>query len=195
MHLLRSVVVSLLAGAGLALPGGSDGHALKQARDSGYSVKKSPLTTRWTDKVGKDPWPEYPRPQLQRSKWHNLNGVWQYRNASGLDAVDSPPFGKNLDKEVLVPSCLESGLSGMLNWSCWSNELVPDRSYRNPRDKYPVLVVLNHIQSAVWLEGQRPAELWSRRLRGHRFCQWLQGRFPSWRLLPLLARCDQVPQV
>ncbi|KAE8350309.1 glycoside hydrolase superfamily [Aspergillus coremiiformis] len=78
-----------------------------------YAVKKPPLTTPWTNKVGTNPWPEYPRPQLKRSAWKNLNGIWQYQNAADLDALASPPFGQPLAHEVLVPSCLESGLSGI----------------------------------------------------------------------------------
>ncbi|RDW57760.1 putative hydrolase [Coleophoma crateriformis] len=79
-----------------------------------YAVKQPPLTTDWTYTVGTNPWPEYPRPQLERSDWLNLNGIWTYQNASSLDAVNSPPFGQTLQNEVLVPSCLESALSGIL---------------------------------------------------------------------------------
>lgn len=79
-----------------------------------YVFKTPPLTTPWADQVGTNPWSEYPRPQLQRSKWLNLNGIWTYQNASSLDAINAPPFGRTLPNEVLVPSCLESGLSGEL---------------------------------------------------------------------------------
>lgn len=113
MH-LRGAVVSFLAGSALALPGTAEKQAsVKQVRAAGYAPKQPPLDTPWTDKVGTDPWPEYPRPQLKRTQWQNLNGVWQYQNASSLNAVDSPPFGQDLGQEVLIPSCLESGLSGM----------------------------------------------------------------------------------
>ncbi|PVH72689.1 glycoside hydrolase family 2 protein [Cadophora sp. DSE1049] len=78
-----------------------------------YAVKEPPLTTDWTYKVGTNPWPEYPRPQLERPDWQSLNGIWTYQNASSLNDTDSPPFGKPLANEVLVPSCLESGLSGI----------------------------------------------------------------------------------
>jgi hypothetical protein len=110
-------VFSLLAATTVAHPG-SDGRkeTVIQARGAKYAPKEPPLTTPWTDKVGTDPWPEYPRPQMQRSQWQNLNGVWQYRNASSLSAVQNPPFGQDLGQEVLVPSCLESGLSGRLKW-------------------------------------------------------------------------------
>lgn len=42
-----------------------------------------------------------------------MNGLWTYSNASSLDAVNQPPFGQTLSREVLVPFCLESGLSGI----------------------------------------------------------------------------------
>lgn len=76
-----------------------------------YKVQKPPLDTDWTYKVGTSPWPEYPRPQLARDQWQNLNGVWSYRNAGGYGEVDNPPSG-DLGQGVLIPSCLESGLSG-----------------------------------------------------------------------------------
>ncbi|KAK3110072.1 hypothetical protein LTR53_016023 [Teratosphaeriaceae sp. CCFEE 6253] len=78
-----------------------------------YAVQKPPLDTPWTYTAGTDPWPEYPRPQLQRAQWQSLNGLWTYANASSLDAVNSPPYGQTLGAEVLIPSCLESGLSGI----------------------------------------------------------------------------------
>lgn len=71
------------------------------------------MKTNWTDKVGTSPWPEYPRPRLQRSDWKNLNGVWRYRDAKNA-SQDVPPFGERLEQPVLVPFCLESALSGEL---------------------------------------------------------------------------------
>ncbi|CAM1505952.1 Fc.00g115890.m01.CDS01 [Cosmosporella sp. VM-42] len=75
-----------------------------------YKVQTPPLDTDWTYKVGTSPWPEYPRPQLQRDAWKSLNGLWTWR-AEG--EVESPPAPGPLDREVLVPSCIESGLSGL----------------------------------------------------------------------------------
>lgn len=85
--------------------------APRQGDPSGYSINNLTLGTPWTDKVGTNPWPEYPRPRLQRSLWKNLNGVWRYRNGAEGD-LQSPPFGQQLDSPVLVPFCLESALSG-----------------------------------------------------------------------------------
>lgn len=90
----------------------SNSRVFKRANDTDYILKKGPLDTPWTEKVGTNPWPEYPRPQLQRSDWKNLNGVWRYKNASAGDDK-SPPSGVVLPEPVLVPFCLESALSGI----------------------------------------------------------------------------------
>ncbi|KAF2020126.1 glycoside hydrolase family 2 protein [Aaosphaeria arxii CBS 175.79] len=98
----------------------SNSRFFKRVNNTGYELKKGPLDTPWTEEVGTDPWPEYPRPQRQRSDWKNLNGVWQYRNASDGE-IASPPFGQDLGQSVLVPFCLESALSGiMAKWAIWS---------------------------------------------------------------------------
>jgi hypothetical protein len=113
MQLTQSFALSCLVATGLALPGiGGTKLQENKARSPGYALKEPPLTTPWTDKVGTNPWPEYPRPLLQRPEWKNLNGVWKYQNAESLDAVQQPPFGQELAQDVLIPSCLESGLSG-----------------------------------------------------------------------------------
>jgi hypothetical protein len=113
MHLVQSFVLLCLVATGIALPTNEDIRIQElKARGPGYSPKQPPLTTPWTNKVGTKPWPEYPRPLLERSAWKNLNGVWKYQSAASLDAVQQPPFGQELAQEVLIPSCLESGLSG-----------------------------------------------------------------------------------
>ncbi|GAA3859399.1 beta-galactosidase [Streptomyces sedi] len=76
-----------------------------------WEPKDPPLTTPWTDQVGPDnALPEYPRPQLTRPDWLNLNGVWEFTGAEDLDA---PPVGETLDEAVLVPYPIESALSGV----------------------------------------------------------------------------------
>ncbi|KAM0209464.1 hypothetical protein ACHAQI_006513 [Fusarium lateritium] len=75
-----------------------------------YEVQKPPLDTEWTDKVGTNPWPEHPRPQLKREAWKSLNGIWTWRGDGDLR---NPPKEGPLDREVLVPACIESALSGL----------------------------------------------------------------------------------
>ncbi|QKX54330.1 uncharacterized protein TRUGW13939_01416 [Talaromyces rugulosus] len=102
---LNANILLLLATRAVASNAGSG--------NSSYAVQKPPLTTKWTYTAGTNPWPEYPRPQLERSEWKNLNGIWRYESASDLAAANNPPFNSTLSHEVLVPSCLESALSGI----------------------------------------------------------------------------------
>jgi hypothetical protein len=77
-----------------------------------WQPKIPPLSTPWTAQVTPtNALPEYPRPQLVRSDWLNLNGIWQFAGAS---SVDSPPFGRTLGEGVLVPYPIESALSGIM---------------------------------------------------------------------------------
>jgi len=77
-----------------------------------YEKKTPPLSTPWTAEVGPDnALPEYPRPQMTREAWQNLNGVWQFREATRFG--DGVPSGQDLEERILVPYPVESGLSGI----------------------------------------------------------------------------------
>ena len=56
------------------------------------------------------PRPEYPRPQLVREAWLNLNGEWEFEETPDLA---NPPIGKRLSGRILVPFAPESKLSGI----------------------------------------------------------------------------------
>ncbi|TVY69034.1 Beta-galactosidase [Lachnellula suecica] len=138
----------------------------ENASSTPYAVKEPPLTTDWTYKLGTNPWPEYPRPQLQRSEWQNLNGLWTYQNASGLDAVNNPPFNQTLGQEVLIPSCLESGISaeGLMNFPVGiqtSNALYSwfSTSFEVPSSWSGKSVLLNFgavdYEATVFINGQK----------------------------------------
>ena len=76
-----------------------------------WQMKQAPLMTRWASQVDTNaPLPEYPRPQMVRADWLNLNGLWQFQAGETNDAV---PAGKNLAEEILVPFPMESPLSGV----------------------------------------------------------------------------------
>jgi hypothetical protein len=69
------------------------------------------LLTKWGEKLDHaNPLPEYPRPQLARAKWLNLNGQWEFAAAT---AAEQPAFGKTLDERITVPFPVESQLSGL----------------------------------------------------------------------------------
>lgn len=97
------------------LPLGGLATAVEKRGPTPYKVQTPPLDTDWTYKVGKNPWPEHPRPLLYRENWQSLNGIWTYESADGMPAaklLSSPPR-RELGKEIMIPSCVESGLSGV----------------------------------------------------------------------------------
>src|SRR5205807_10252515 len=62
-----------------------------------WQPAKGPLMTRWAKDVSPERvHPEYPRPQMVRNEWLNLNGVWQLAFAKQDDSV---PAGKELRSE------------------------------------------------------------------------------------------------
>ncbi len=71
-----------------------------------------PIQTHWYDEVSPtNALPEYPRPQMVRADWQNLNGLWQFVKAVEGEA---PPFGHDLSEQILVPYPVESALSGVM---------------------------------------------------------------------------------
>ena len=76
-----------------------------------WRVGVPPLTTPWTDDVSPtNALPEYPRPQLTRPEWRNLNGLWEWSAAAPDEQL---PVGRTLGEKVLVPYPIESALSGL----------------------------------------------------------------------------------
>lgn len=75
-----------------------------------WEMKQAPLMTQWADQV--DPtkaWDVYPRPQMKRNNWENLNGIWEY-SITGVDQ-ERPQI---MDGNILVPFPVESALSGVM---------------------------------------------------------------------------------
>ena len=68
------------------------------------------IKTKWGNNLKpENVWKEYPRPQLERKDWLNLNGIWHYY-ITDLDSKKPEKF----DQNILVPFCLESSLSGVM---------------------------------------------------------------------------------
>ncbi|MFT4148269.1 MAG: glycoside hydrolase family 2 TIM barrel-domain containing protein [Micrococcaceae bacterium] len=59
------------------------------------------------------PKPEFPRPQLVREDWLNLNGIWQFEIDHGDSGYDRGLVSQELADEILVPFCPESKKSGI----------------------------------------------------------------------------------
>ncbi|MES2730160.1 MAG: sugar-binding domain-containing protein [Bacteroidota bacterium] len=77
-----------------------------------WQPKKAVLMTKYAKDVKPESvLPEYPRPQMAREKWLNLNGLWQFQPSTGND--QALPKGK-LSRTILVPFPVESALSGVM---------------------------------------------------------------------------------
>lgn len=86
------------------------------------------LKTPWAEKV--DPnnvLPEYPRPQMERTAWVNLNGLWDY-SIKPCGGVEPATF----DGKILVPFAIESSLSGVQKEVGEQNELWYKRTFTVP---------------------------------------------------------------
>ncbi|HEX5473966.1 MAG TPA: glycoside hydrolase family 2 TIM barrel-domain containing protein [Vicinamibacterales bacterium] len=98
-------VVAVCAGLAAERTGGS------QTPAAAWHARKSPIETRWASDVSAaSAHPEYPRPQMVRKEWLNLNGLWEYAVAPS-SAPDAP---NTWDGQILVPFPIESALSGVM---------------------------------------------------------------------------------
>ena len=70
-----------------------------------------PMLTKWGEKVtAENAWRSYPRPQMVRENWTNLNGYWDYAVTS---VTNTPGRPEKWDGKILVPFSIESALSGV----------------------------------------------------------------------------------
>ncbi len=93
-----------------------------------WQPAKGPLATRWAKDVSaKNPLPEYPRPQMVRDSWQNLNGLWDYA-ITDKEAAQPAKW----DGEILVPFPVESALSGVMKPLTEKQRLWYHRSFKAP---------------------------------------------------------------
>ncbi len=112
------------------------------------------IMTRWAADVRPDSvLPEYPRPQMVRRDWINLNGLWDYEIiAKGAGRPES------WEGKILVPFAVESALSGVGKTVGAGQELWYRRSVSVPR-KWRDGRLLLHFgavdwEGTVWVNGR-----------------------------------------
>ncbi len=118
-----------------------------------WQPRQAPLMTDWAQQVNPtNVLPEYPRPQMVRSNWMNLNGVWQFQFGATNDAV---PTGQNLANVILVPFPMESALSGVMQYSIFS---WYRQTFTVPPDWSGQRIILHcdaiNWQSQIYVNGQ-----------------------------------------
>ena len=94
-----------------------------------------PLKTRWAKDVSPtNALPEYPRPQMVRKDWLNLNGLWDIK------------LGDGTESKILVPFAIESALSGVMKHV---DRVTYRRSFEIPKG-WSGQKVLLHFGAVDW---------------------------------------------
>lgn len=101
--------------------------------------------------------PEYPRPIMEREKWQNLNGLWDYAIRPKNEAKPT-----SFDGEILVPFAVESSLSGVMKPLGQHKALWYDREFTVPSAWKGNRIILHfgavdwHAQ--VWVNDMKVGE-------------------------------------
>ena len=104
-----------------------------------WSAKGDRIKTEWGEKLNpKEVWKEYPRPQLQRQEWLNLNGMWDYAITKKNEIRPEKYDGK-----ILVPFPLESSLSGVMKNLTENEELWYSKDFEVKREWKGDKILLN----------------------------------------------------
>lgn len=129
------------------------------AQSASWQPAEGNLTTPWTNKVTPvNVHSEYPRPQMTRDKWVNLNGLWTYKATSSLqnysEVKDNPSDGR-----ILVPFPIESDLSGVKKALLPEQKLWYNRSFVIPVSWKGQRVLLHFgavdWKATVWVNGKK----------------------------------------
>ncbi len=104
------------------------------------------LKTRWAEEAMCDnPLPEYPRPQMVRDCWMNLNGMFDF----AITDVENDELCEDFNYQIRVPFAVESCLSGVC-------KRVDDEDYLWYRKKFTLTDdfkgkrVLLHFEAVDW---------------------------------------------
>ena len=139
MPLLRSLTASLVFILIFNLTG-------CESEKSPWKPAEGPLFTKWATEITTDNvLPEYPRPQLVRNDWLNLNGLWEY--AITEKNTKKP---EEYDGQILVPFPIESALSGVKRYVGAENALWYRKSIDIPEQWQDRERVILHFGAVDW---------------------------------------------
>lgn len=112
-----------------------------------------PIMSKWGKTVtAANAWRSYPRPQMERADWLNLNGEWDYAITKA-----AAPQPQAMDGKILVPFAVESKLSGVARTFKPDDRLWYKRSFTVPAGWAGKRVLLNFgavdFESTVSING------------------------------------------
>ena len=111
------------------------------------------IVTKWAQEVSPSHvLNEYPRPQMVREDWKNLNGLWEYAISGGIEK----PL--KFDGQILVPFAIESQLSGVQKRIMANETLWYKRIFKIPSEWKKKQIRLNFgavdWQAEVFVNGK-----------------------------------------
>jgi beta-galactosidase/beta-glucuronidase len=81
------------------------------AQNKNWKMVEGKIASPWAANINPaTPLPEYPRPQMFRDNWQNLNGLWDYSIVPKGQQENIP---SSFGGKILVPFAIESSLSGV----------------------------------------------------------------------------------
>ena len=100
---------------------------------------------------------EHPNPQWERDTWKNLNGTWEFEFDFGCSAVERRLWEKErFDREILVPFCPESRLSG-IGYTDFINGVAYRRNFELSQEELAGKVLLHFgavdYEASVYVNG------------------------------------------
>lgn len=117
------------------------------------------METPWTKSAitAEVPWQEYPRPQMARDNWTNLNGKWEFAIASKEETAWP---GKQSD--ILVPFPPQSMISGVTKFVSSDQAVWYRREFDRPEFAKAGQDILLHFEAidyeaTVWVNGKEVA--------------------------------------
>ncbi len=101
---------------------------------------------------------EYPRPQMVRDEWKNLNGLWDFTVTLGYNTGPSQRF----NRKILVPFSVESALSGIKEPITGFQEMKYRRLFNIP-ENWKGKRILLHFEAVdyytkLWIDGKYAGE-------------------------------------
>ncbi|MDR3329234.1 MAG: cadherin-like beta sandwich domain-containing protein, partial [Prevotellaceae bacterium] len=98
-----------------------DGEQYPTAGSAPYAKQTAALMTPWGEAIPSDgagyiPFNDaYPRPQLVRTNWTNLNGIWELAKRPNKQGFGDYNTFKAYTQQIMVPYPIESALSGIMD--------------------------------------------------------------------------------
>ncbi len=119
-----------------------------------YRQQPISIASPWASQINEtNAWQEYPRPQLVRKEWKNLNGLWDY---AITNKGENRPT--NFQGKILVPYCIESSLSGVQKALKPTQELWYNKEVNIPAEWKGKNIILHFgavdYQSDLYINGE-----------------------------------------